>query len=101
MVQRILSFLITCMVVVQAAGCFSIPRREPLPPNLAGAAEPLGNPAFRMWGDEPPPGVEELLELDASDVRQRLPALYGRPHNYLAISGGGTDVLPIYWSTEM
>ncbi len=91
MVQRILSFLITCMVVVQAAGCFSIPRREPLPPNLAGAAEPLGNPAFRMWGDEPPPGVEEWLELDASDVRQRYPALYGRPHNYLAISGGGAN----------
>ena len=91
MAQRILSFLVALTVTVLAAGCFAVPKREPLPPKLAGAAQPLGDPTLRIWGDVPPPGFKEWLTLDESEFRQRYPALYGRPHNYLAISGGGSN----------
>ncbi len=89
--RRTILWFVACALVLSGAGCFSVPKRKPLPPSLANSAKPLGEPNFRMWGDEVPPGVEEWLtggdEVDAESY----PALVGRSHHYLAISGGGPD----------
>ena len=45
----------------------------------------------RHWADEPPPWGDEWRALSRADIQRLYPAVYGQPHNYLAISGGGSD----------
>jgi predicted acylesterase/phospholipase RssA len=62
-----------------------------LPEALASLAKPLGEPNFRSWGDEVSPHIQEWLAADAELDAQKYPALVGKPHHYLAISGGGAN----------
>lgn len=73
------------------AGCGAAPTRNQVPEHYSLTAEIPGIPEARFWGDEPPDWLEQRLEMTADEVRQGAPAIYGRPHNYLAISGGGSD----------
>jgi hypothetical protein len=91
MPRRAIVWFVACALVLSGAACFSVPKREPLPPTLANSADALGDTRVRMWGDEVPPGVEEWLALSDEEYAERFPALVGRPHNYLAISGGGAN----------
>ena len=69
--------------------CASVPRRNPLPPELADAAEIPGIPNGRIWGDEVPHYAETWFEQTEEQLRERYSAWYGKQQYYLAISGGG------------
>lgn len=44
-----------------------------------------------MWGDEPPPWSHQWLERTEQELKDRYSGVYGKPHTYLAISGGGEN----------
>ncbi len=46
---------------------------------------------IRVWGDEKPEAVAQLLNLPPEKLKALMPAAYGKPHSYLAISGGGEN----------
>ena len=90
---RQLSILLGGLILLAVfAGCSSVPKRQPLPEELSGSAVIPGIPNARFWGDEWPAYSRELVNnLKDEDVRNSYPAIYGKPHNYLAISGGGSN----------
>jgi len=45
----------------------------------------------RRWGDERPAGLDDWLKLSQQELEARYDAVMNRPHNYLVISGGGSD----------
>ena len=73
-------------------GCASVPERQPLPPEYTLKAEIPGIPEARFWGDEWPTFAAERFEVFTdADFRREFPGIYDKPHNYLAISGGGAN----------
>src|SRR5210317_763426 len=73
-------------------GCASVPERQPLPPEYTLKAEIPGIPEARFWGDEWPTFAEEKLEeYTVDDFQREYSGIYNKPHNYLAISGGGAN----------
>jgi hypothetical protein len=73
-------------------GCGTTPMRgEPLPKELSTLAEVPGIPEARRWGDERPEGLDAWLTLPEQELRARYQGVMNRPHNYLVISGGGSD----------
>lgn len=80
------------LVVIALAGCAAAPVREnPLPADLGLKAELPGMPGVRKWGDEPPARFEAWLELPERVLRERYGGIMNRHHDYLVISGGGSD----------
>ena len=94
-VNSILNF--TCRFVILAiiftiAGCASLPERNPVPPDLTTKVGIPGIPEARFWGDEWPKWSRERLEkITDSELSKYYSGIYNKPHNYLAISGGGAD----------
>jgi hypothetical protein len=78
-------------VLAFVAACAHVPERRPLPPEGANAATVLGIPRVRLWGDEPPSWEHEWLERSDRELKERYSGVYGKPHTYLAISGGGEN----------
>ncbi|MBT8496113.1 MAG: patatin-like phospholipase family protein, partial [Deltaproteobacteria bacterium] len=74
-----------------ATACAHVPKRSPLPAEHADDAGVLGIPRARMWGDAPPPWVHDWFEKSRAELQERYSGVYGRPHTYLAISGGGEN----------
>ena len=73
-------------------GCASVPERQPLPPEYTLKAEIPGIPEARFWGDEWPTfAAEKFEEFTVADFQQEYAGIYNKPHNYLAISGGGAN----------
>ncbi len=83
------TLLVCCCLVSLAAGCAGVPERNPLPESLADAAVIPGIPNARYWADQPPPYTADWFELSSEKLEARYAAIFGRAHNYLAISGGG------------
>lgn len=78
--------------VVLAQGCSSLPpRSNPLPENLADEAVISGIPNAREWGDEAPYYAEHWFARSAEEMQKQYPVIYGKEHNYLAVSGGGDN----------
>jgi predicted acylesterase/phospholipase RssA len=74
------------------AGCASMPTRAPLPAELIKQAEIAGIPEARFWGDESPVFIyEEIMKLKTDLQSDKYSDIYKKPHNYLAVSGGGAD----------
>lgn len=73
------------------SACASVPKRNPIPQELAATARVPDVPDARRWGDEPPPNESEWLAMSEERARSMFPGLFGRPHTYLAISGGGEN----------
>jgi len=48
-----------------------------------------GIPRARTWGDARPAYYDEWISVSKENIRKRYPESFGKPHNYLAISGGG------------
>ena len=89
---KILSRSVTLALLVSLAGCASTPERQPLPPEYTTSAGIPGIPEARFWGDEWPTfSVERFATYTETDFRREFPSSYDRPHNYLAISGGGPN----------
>jgi hypothetical protein len=72
-------------------GCVRVPKRTALPASLLDAAAIPGTPDIRYWGDEVPPAAERWYNATADEIAERYSGIIGRPHAYLAISGGGGD----------
>lgn len=71
-------------------GCASTPRLNQVPADLADEVGIPGIPDARFWGNEYPKHSRAYL-LNSTDemIKERSPGIYGVPHSYLAISGGG------------
>jgi hypothetical protein len=73
------------------AGC-SIIERHPVPKELTKYAGIPGIPSARFWGDEWPKfAKEKIATFTEDDYLQHYSGIYNKPHNYLAISGGGAN----------
>jgi predicted acylesterase/phospholipase RssA len=74
------------------AGCAAAPERhDPLPGTLAAEATIPGIPGARYWGDERPAGLGAWLSLPEDALRVRYGGIMHRRHDYLVVSGGGSD----------
>ncbi len=83
--------LLTIMCVALVTGCGTIPKRTPLPEGLSNNAEIPGIPKARGWGDQPPPWLNKMMALPKEDFQKLFPDAVGKEHNYLTISGGGSN----------
>ena len=82
----------TFALLLILTGCASVPERQPLPPEYTLKAEIPGIPEARFWGDEWPTfAAERFEEFTDADFRREFSGIYDKPHNYLAISGGGAN----------
>jgi hypothetical protein len=79
-------------IALLLSGCASVALRNPVPVSLEQEPTVIGLSDARFWGDDIPLHIEQKMRtLSKEEIQVRYPALYGRPHNYLAISGGGSD----------
>ena len=84
--------LFTITFIVILSGCATVPGHHAVPKNLITEAELAGIPHARFWGDELPKFTSEsLLKMSPAEARQSFSGIYAKPHNYLAISGGGAN----------
>ena len=82
--------LMTMVPLAQwVAACAHVPERSPLPEEMVEEASVLGIPRARLWGDAPPSWAHEWFERTPQEMKERYSGVYGKPHTYLAISGGG------------
>ena len=79
-------------IFAMITGCASVPDRVPVPPELTLQVAIPGVPDARTWADEWPNFSEEIFaNFTDADFRRVFPANYGKPANFLAISGGGAN----------
>ncbi len=82
--------LITALLIL--VGCASVPECHPIAPENLTEATIKGIPNVRFWGDEWPKFGKKILDTFTDEQFQKnFPASYGKPHAYLAISGGGAN----------
>lgn len=79
--------LISCLM----SSCATIPVRRPLTEELSGIAQIPDLPRARFWGDVVPPFFEAIIDQAPEKLKQAFPGIYGKAHNYLALSGGGSN----------
>lgn len=80
------------LAVAVLAGCAAAPSRlNPMVREAHEDASIPGIPGARHWGDRRPPGIDRFLAASDVELRRDYAGLYGVPHRYLAISGGGAD----------
>ena len=85
-------FSILLAVFTCAVCCVNVPRRTPLPANLVDVALPLGIEGARAAADEPMSNAEQWFAMSREEIKAQYPALFGKDHDYLAISGGGANL---------
>jgi predicted acylesterase/phospholipase RssA len=83
------SLFLSLIFVAFCTGCAGLEVRNPVPKELTEAAQISGIPAARYWADDVPPKAGMWEPLSSEQLREQFPDAYGKPHNYLAISGGG------------
>ena len=84
--------LVLALTVIINSACTSVMPRNPAPLTGDAPAEIPGIENARFWGDDVASFYDQRLKnLSKSDARLTHPALYGRPHHYLALSGGGQN----------
>ncbi|MGI9206237.1 MAG: patatin-like phospholipase family protein [Woeseiaceae bacterium] len=84
--------LLLVVAAFAIVGCAAVQERSPLPRELVGQAGIPGVPRARIWGDEWPRWLSDVLDtMSDAEAQERLGVLYNAPHNYLAISGGGAE----------
>ncbi len=70
-------------------GCANTPERNGMTAEIQSTAAIPGIPNARSWGDSAPDNYKAWMSLSKEELRERYPETFGKPHNYLAISGGG------------
>ena len=81
---------ISALALFLVAGCSTVPPRNAAPDDVASQLEIAGVPDARFWGDEAPERADERIRgRSREELQATLPAMFGKTHNYLAISGGG------------
>ena len=84
-----LLFILLSFSVTVLSGCANLPERKPMNAELQEVATIPGIPDARSWADTRPENYEDWMSLSKQEIRERYPETFGKPHNYLAISGGG------------
>jgi hypothetical protein len=80
------------LMLILFVGCASVPERKPLPLDLTNKAGIAGIPEARFWGNEwPKYNMEKFKTFTDREFQEEYPDVFNRPHNYLAISGGGAN----------
>lgn len=82
--------VITVLSVLTLAACSGLERNPP-PPELADRATIPGMERVRWYGDEEIPEFVEWMALPDEVVAAEQPATYGKEHNLLVVSGGGSN----------
>lgn len=82
-------FLALGILVSLIASCTSVPKRNPLPTELANSATVSGIEGARVWGDEMPYYADAFFDQSREEVLQNWSAWLGEQLYFLAISGGG------------
>ena len=72
-------------------GCATIHKRNPVPEEKVSIAKISGIQFCRMWGDTLPEDFDSRLAHAKAQIENNNPAMLNISHNYLAISGGGSD----------
>lgn len=91
-IRTLTSWLVVLTFVTTGYGCAGKLTRNPLPLELTNEAGIPGVPEARFWGDEwPKHSLERMKTSTDDDVRRRSPGIYNKPHDYIAISGGGAN----------
>ncbi|MDT8377861.1 MAG: patatin-like phospholipase family protein [Desulfotignum sp.] len=89
--KNVLPFILF-IITIAIAGCSVAPYRvNPITRDCQENAFIPGIPGARYWGDQPPQGVERWFESSVAEIKRDYPAIFGTPHNYLALSGGGAN----------
>ncbi len=80
-----------CLLIV--TGCAGSPSRvNPVPAELTSKVAIEGIPEARFWGDEWPRfSLQRFATFSDNDFKKFFSGIYKKPHNYLAISGGGAN----------
>ncbi len=73
------------------SSCGTVPIRKPLPKEFGETSQIPGIPEAKFWGDESPPFAETIAGQPRENLMQTFSGVFGREHNYLAISGGGAE----------
>lgn len=89
----LISVLLAGMAV---SACSSGIARLPLPEENIVDAQAIDTPdqlggVIRVWGDEKPVWFEAFSKTPPNVLKERFPSIYGKPHAYLALSGGGEN----------
>jgi predicted acylesterase/phospholipase RssA len=80
------------LIVAVLAGCAAAPTRQnPVTREAQESTTIAGIPGARHWGDRAPPGIERWLNASETELKRDYGGIFGVPHTYLAISGGGAD----------
>ena len=84
--------LISITLIVAISGCTTVSKHRSVPENLITEVELAEITNARFWGDELPKFTREtLLKMSHAEARENFSGIYAKPHNYLAISGGGAN----------
>ena len=86
------NLLTLCFTIACLVGCSSVPERNFLPAKLISQASIPEVPDARFWVDEWPTfSIDYFDSLTKANINKHFSGVYGVPHNYLAISGGGAN----------
>jgi len=89
---KVLIGLAAVALISAMEGCAGPPKRNPVPPVLTTQVGIPGIEEARFWGDEWPTFAKERIEkFTEADFREYFSGIYNKPHNYLAVSGGGAN----------
>jgi len=83
--------LAATVLLSMTLACVSVPKRNPLPRDLASKAIVPGDETVRQWGDEAPAYSDQWFAMSKEEVREKFGGVMAREHHYLAISGGGAN----------
>ena len=83
---------VAALGMLLSSGCKSIVReRTVVPKDLVDQAEIPGMPGVRFWGDIVPPDHDAWEKASDEEIKEHFSGVYGVPHVYLGISGGGAN----------
>ncbi|MDH3638656.1 MAG: patatin-like phospholipase family protein, partial [Gammaproteobacteria bacterium] len=80
------------IIACTLGACATAPKRTPLPVELTTKAGIPGVPEARFWANEWPKfSLERFQTYSEAEFQAEYAGIYGRPHHYLAVSGGGAN----------
>ena len=87
--KKLAILFVIISIAVLLSSCSTIPIRNPLPEKFGETAQIPNIPRAKFWGDEAPSFAGAVYGQSREKLMQEFPGIFGREHNYLALSGGG------------
>ncbi len=86
-----LQLIVVASLVTITTGCAPLVTRNPVVRDKSQNAHIPDIPLARFWGDELPSRLKKRLENTREEIKASFPETFGKPHNYLSVSGGGAN----------